>query len=132
MEDEVKEKLVQYQQIEEQLKQFNNFFQELNEKSAEINGVIQALEELKNTPTDKRILVPIASGIFIKGVLKDNREVVLNVGEGVCVKKSIDETKKLLGKRLRNVEAHKAEVARIIQQLNEVETQLEEELEKYV
>ncbi len=132
MEEKVKQKLVQYQQIEEQLKQFNNFFQELNEKSAEISGVIQALEDLKKTPTDKKILVPIASGIFIQGVLKDNKEVVLNVGEGVCVRKTIDETKKLLNKRLMDVEAHKAEVARIIQQLGEVEIQLEEELEKYV
>ena len=52
----------------------------------------QALDDLKTTKTGTEILVPMASGIFIKAELKDNKELAINVGADTVVKKNIEET----------------------------------------
>ena len=131
MNDQIKEKLVQYQQVSEQIQQFNAFYQELANKSAEIQGVIKALEDIKGTK-GKKMLVPISSGIFIHCEMADNSEVIVNVGANVCVKKPIEEARRLLGVRLEDVDKHMMESAVILEQLGEMEARLSTELEKYV
>jgi len=131
-EDELKQKLVHYEELEKQLKQFTNFYQELMNKAIEIQGVLQALEELNRSKLNSKMLVPIASGIFVHSELKNSSEVVVNVGADVCVKKSVSETEILLKDRLADVERHMSEVASVIQQLSELEESLEEELKDYV
>ena len=99
MDEEIRRKLVQYQHISEQLQQFSGFYNELTGKVAEITAILQALEDIKNTSLKKKLLVPVAPGIFLQTELKHNSEVVVNVGSNVCVKKTIDDTKTLLQRR---------------------------------
>ncbi len=132
MDEKLKEKFVQYQQIQEQLKQFRAFFEELSNKGTEITGIIEALDEIKDTKKGKKLLVPIASGIFLSTELIDPNQVIVNVGSEVCVNRSVDDTKSMLQKRLADVEKQAGEVETIITQLTTVEMELEAELEKHV
>ena len=132
MEDQLKEKFAQYQQLNEQLEQFQNFYSELVSKEADIMQVMQALDEIKTNKPGKKMLVPVASGIFLEAELKNVKEAVVNVGKDVCVRKSLDNTKEMLQKRMVEVMKHQGEVQSVIDQLTEVQTQLESELQTHV
>lgn len=72
----------------------------IDEQVVELINAKQGLDDLSNEKLDTEILSPISPGIFIKTNLKNNSEVIVNVGANVAVKKSISSSKDLLDKQI--------------------------------
>lgn len=87
---------LEYQLINQQLKEIQTRMQEIANQLNEIMVTRQAVEEIPKTEKGTEILAPLAPGIFVKADLKDNKEFHINVGSKVVVTKSVEETKKLL------------------------------------
>jgi len=49
------------------------------------------LKELKNVQKGNEMYVPMGAGIFVKAQTEETHNVVMNVGAGVCVEKTVDE-----------------------------------------
>jgi prefoldin alpha subunit len=81
------------QEMEQQLQTIEKFILELQTTS-------KSLEELKEAKTDQETLAPIGQGIFVKSKLQDTKEVVVEIGAKVFAKKSIDESRALLDKKV--------------------------------
>ena len=129
---ELEAKYAEHQLIEQQLKQFQNQIQTLDNQILEVNTLAQGIDELKKTKKDTDMLFPIANGIFMKGKLEDNSKLLVNVGAGVVVENTIEETKKLMEKQLKNIEKLKEQSINEMQKLVINMGKLEEELEKLI
>ena len=88
---------------------------------------IQTLEGTKGQPDASEALIPIGSGSFVKAKLADPGNIIIGVGAGVCVEKSVDDSTKDL--RLRSSELEKARV-NVTQQLSQLLGQTEDYRER--
>ena len=68
-------------------------------------------------------MIPIGSGSFVKAKLSDPGNIIIGVGAGVCVEKSVEDSIKDL--RLRSSDLEKARVS-VTQQLSQIIGQTED------
>ncbi len=118
-EDEVlNKKYEQLKMYEEHVRKLNQELGRIQERSSEIEHTVAALEEFKGHSSGKKSLFPIADGIFIRGEVKDDKKVFVNVGKGTIVEKSIDEAKEMLSSQLGELEDYNE---RIIAEMAEID-----------
>ncbi len=120
--------LMELQQLNEQLQNYRAFYEEIKRKLNDINVVISALKEISKIKTKRKMLVPIANGIFLRAELDETAQVVVNVGADVCVNKSVKDTIKILEKRKVDVEKQLEDVENIIEQLSSFMSKLEDKI----
>ena len=124
----LQQKYMEYQMMEQQFKHMQEQLEKFDQQVGEISMISQQLEELKDCKKGSDTLVPVANGIFIKGKIVDTDEVIVNVGAGVAVKKTVDETKTLLQSQGDEIENYKMQVAAQIEMMHKKKAELEKEL----
>ncbi len=87
-----------------QLEGISAQIQVLEAAMAETEAAIKALDSLKEANKGDEILVPIGSGSFIKGEIKDKESVIIGIGAGISVEKKVSEAKKILDKRQKDMQ----------------------------
>ncbi len=128
-EEELQMKYYEFQMVGEQIKQFQQQLQMLEEQAAELNVTLDGLNDLEKTKAEESILVPIGQGIFTKAELKDHDNLIINVGSNILVSKSISGTKDMLSERLNAVDVYRQETNSTIAELAQKAHRLEEELQ---
>ena len=126
-EPEMKQKYLQLQMAAEQMKGMHAQLQVVEAKTREIEDSIQSLQDVKGMKT-ARMLAPIVEGVFLPAELKSSTEVIVNVGAGVCVKKSIDEAKALLEDKFKEMGQYAKEIHAGLEQAAEAVKGIEKEL----
>jgi len=128
--ENLQEKYMQFQALQEQMKQINEHLEKVGERINDISGIIENVDEISKIKEDNEILVPISNGIFIKAKTEGSDKFLVNVGSKTVVEKNKEEVKKLLEKQ-------KVELAelqnKMMVDLNTAETEavgLQEELQK--
>ncbi len=111
---EQQELMFKLSMYEQQIQQLQQQIQAIEQGIIEINSLGLGLEELKGSE-GKEIFAPIGRGIYAKAKLL-SEELTVDIGGGNFVKKSIDDTKKLINEQ--------------IQKLKDVKKDLEDNLEK--
>jgi len=96
-----REKLIQQKyselyQLDMYIKQIEQQINAISNQLNELDFVTQELESLKDVEENTEVNCMFTPGIFIKTKIVDNKKVLLNVGSGTVVEKSIDDAKKLL------------------------------------
>ncbi|MBT4805091.1 prefoldin subunit alpha [Candidatus Woesearchaeota archaeon] len=129
-EEEIQQKYMQFQAMQQQLEQISQHLELLNQQNAELDISINAVKELSETKVDNELLAPIADGIFFKGVLKDNQKLVVNVGSDTTVEKSIPEVVKLLEDQKKDVSKRMMEADSMMQDMSLQAMQLYQEVEE--
>lgn len=126
----MRERFMKFQNIQQQMEQMSSQAQLLNEKNAELDITIHALQELSKTEVDNEILAPLADGIFLKTTLKDNQKLIVNVGSGVTVEKTIPEVIGLLEQQKEELSLQVIQVEAIMQELNTHAVRIYKEIEQ--
>ena len=116
--------------LEQQMKQLQENAKVLDSQLAELIGVIQSLEDFKSVENKTRLWVPISNGIFTKAELIDNRELMVNVGADVVVKKSAEETKSLIAGQMDEIKKVQQKVVEELQRIAVKAMGIEKELNK--
>ena len=114
--EKLKEKYMEYQLLMEQLQQLQENVSTLEKHTMELVFLTENLDSVSKTKIGQETLVPLGSGIFLKGSLKENSNVIMSVGSSVCIEKDIAEAKKTVSEQLGEV--------------NQVLTQMQEEVGK--
>ncbi len=83
---------------------------------------IQTLEGTRGSPENREILIPIGSGSFVRAKLADPGKIIIGIGAGVCLEKTVEDSIKDL--RLRSSELDKARSS-ATQQLSQILDQTE-------
>jgi prefoldin alpha subunit len=93
---EIQEKYIEFQYLQQQMLELQKQVQTVTQQAAELVSSKSSLDELATIKEETEILVPVQNGIFVKGKISGVSELTVNVGSGIAVKKTIEETKKLL------------------------------------
>jgi prefoldin alpha subunit len=129
-EEELKEKYLALQMLAGKMKQLEEQVQAVSERLALIREVEDSLDELKSAKADVDALVPVSEGIFVKASIKDANSLIVNVGSGVCVEKTPDETKELLNQRSSELSGHRTQLMAELEMQAMQADKLEAELSK--
>ncbi|MAG20307.1 prefoldin subunit alpha [archaeon] len=99
MKEQAQQKYIEVQVLEQQLKQNQKNLEIMHQQMLELNAISESLVELKKTKKGQEMLVPLGSGIFVKSELKDNNEILTNVGSDVVISKTSAEAKTFIKKQ---------------------------------
>jgi len=94
-EQEVQQKYIEIQIIEQQMKEYQNDLTSLQMQINEMENLKESLEEIDKSKKDNEILTTLSPGVFIKTQLK-SKDILMNVGSGVVVPKDIKEALEII------------------------------------
>lgn len=129
---QIQEKYIELQAIAVGLRELQRNIQTMDEQLVELLGVTQALKDLKNVKLGTETLMSIAPGMFVKAELKENKELLVNVGAGVTVKKSVDEAMQMLESRMNELKKQRQSFLQELEKLGVKAQELEDEINKLV
>jgi len=106
----------------------------VNAALSELAFTNQTLEGLEKESKNVSLLVPIGGGSFIKAKLESADKVLVGIGAGVTVEKTMKEAKEILKKRIEDLEKARMDlqqqITQIINRLQEDRNRLQELGEK--
>jgi prefoldin alpha subunit len=129
-EEQLQAKYYEFQVINQQIQQYQEQQQLLDEQVTELNHTLECLNEIENTKTSETILVPIGQGIFTKAELKDNKNLIINVGSNILASKDIASAKTMIGERKQAVDIYRENTSTSINGLVQKAKRLELELQE--
>jgi len=101
---------MEYQMLSDQIKQMEEHLMQLERHTVELEQLMESFNYLDTVKENKEVLIPLGAGVFFKGIKSSDQKIIMSVGAGVCVDKSLLETKEVLNTQL-------AEVREIISQI---------------
>jgi prefoldin alpha subunit len=125
----IQEKYMQFQMLQQQMEQINQHLELLHQRNAELDISINAVKDLSEVPVGNEILAPIADGILFKAKLEDNQKLIVNVGSGTTVEKTIPEVVKLLEEQKEDLNNRIFEIQDMAQQFDQQAMQIFREVE---
>ena len=102
-EEQLKEKYMEYQLLMQQAQQLQQNIEALEKHILNLRSLNDNLDSISKVKTNEEMLMPLGSGLFLKGSLQDNNNILMNVGANVVVEKSIEEAKETVSKQLEEV-----------------------------
>ena len=107
----------------------------IQSRTSMVNAVItdltyasMALEGLEKEEEDSELLVPIGGNSYIKARLDNPDKIIVGMGAGISVEKTLPEAKEIIKKRLENLEKTRVSLQ---QQLAQVAEKISEDREKF-
>ena len=119
-EREIQESVMKMRYIEQQVTSLQQQAQDSQRAMIEFATSINALKEIKKITGDNESLVPLGAGVFIDASVKKQDSVLMDIGSGAIVEKTVDEAMKTLEKR---EEAMKNRMIAIDNMVRNLETQ---------
>ncbi len=104
--------------------------QMLDLQIVEFNNTKAALDDLGKSKIGSDMMVTVAPGIFAKGELKNNKELLINVGSDVLVEKDIGGAKKLIENQMEDIKKAHDGLLNNLQELILQAQSIEKEFEK--
>ncbi|MFH1849744.1 MAG: prefoldin subunit alpha [archaeon] len=129
---ELQERHMELQMLDQHAKQIQKQIETVDTQMGELLSVKQGLDELSAIKAGSETLVPISPGIFVKGIIKDAKKLIVNVGGNVAVKKTIPETQQLLEKQAQSIHDVRNQLVQQLQQVVEVVQIKQEEALKLI
>lgn len=108
---------LELQVIDRHVKDIQSQVQSLEEQIMELKYVIQSISDIKSAKKGSRFLMPLSSGIFAEADLASNRELLVNVGANVVVRKSYGDVAKMMEKQIEELNAMKKQLQDAMQRL---------------
>lgn len=111
------EQIIQMQGLEQEADALSQQLQLIEQNLSEIKELELSLEEIEKKE-NKEILVNIGKKIFLPVEIKENNMLV-EIGEGNFIKKTVSETKKITGEQIEKLNLGKEEIAKRLEELQE-------------
>jgi len=128
----IQEKYLELKFLEQKINQVNEQILELEKQSLTFNLLSENLEDIQKTKTGEKIFVPLGSGLFIESQLKDNKEVLINIGSDVFIKKDISEARIFIKEQIGQIESTINIIDKTLQKLVLESQKLQSELKELV
>lgn len=132
-EHDAERKLVELNLLQNELAQLEQQMQFIDKYVQDIQNLEKSLEELKTAKKDHELFSPLGQEVFIRTKIVNPNELLVNVGEKILVKKTINETKEIVGEKTKKAQEIKNQIATqmelILNELNRLEHELNHEHE---
>ncbi len=130
--EEVRQKYIELQLLKQQLKQVEKQLQALAQQEVELEATRQNLDEIGMIQQGAEVLVPVASGIFMRTAAKNAQELIVNVGAGTALPKNIPEVKRILGEQVQEISKLQEDLSSQAQEMAREAQKAEQELRQMV
>lgn len=130
--DEMRKKYMELQMMQHQLQQLQQQISALDSQSAEMDMVQQALTEFEQVKQGTESFVTLTPGIFVKAKIERTDAVVLNVGSGAMVEKSIPDAKTVVAQQAVELRKLQEELTEQLQKIAAKAESTQEELRDLV
>ncbi|MBD3313811.1 prefoldin subunit alpha [Candidatus Woesearchaeota archaeon] len=107
---EDQQKYLELQMLDQQIKQIQKNLELIDNQISELAQISQSLEELRDVKPGTEAFVPITGGVFIKAEIKDSKNLLVNVGAGATVEKSVPDTIDLINNQKKEIESAREEL----------------------
>lgn len=124
-EKELREKLLAYRILDSRLKSLNQQREIVASKILEIKTTIASIEEVIKS---NDVLFSLGSSAHVHGSIKDKKNVIVEIGAGIALEKSVDGAKATLEKRIRELENVFSNLEKEIERTSSVLSELELQL----
>ena len=114
--------------IGQQMQSMQKQLQLMKQHLVELDAAKQAVEDISKTEKGTEMLLPVTSGIFVKGELKDSKNFIVNVGAGTAVAKTAEDSKKLLEEQKIHINKAEMQINLELQRLSQTAAAFEKEL----
>lgn len=127
-EETFKRLVVELNLLEEASNEFQTRLNIIDTGLAEMRLAASSLEGLKSEAKGSSIFVPIGGGSYVKAEVSDVENIIVGVGAGVVVEKTIKEATESVGKKLAELEGLRQSVQKqllqVLQRMEEVRTKI--------
>ena len=117
MEQDQQELMFRFQMFEQQIQQLGQQLDAVEQGIIEMTSLNIGLNDLVGGK-NKEIMAPVGRGIFAQAKLLSD-ELLVDIGEGKLVKKSIPDTQKLIEEQVKKLGQAKIELNNAMEQINE-------------
>jgi prefoldin alpha subunit len=127
-EEELRRLSVEIRFLEQTAETIQSRINTVNAVITDLTYANMTLEGLEKEKENSELLVPIGGNSYIKARLENPDKVIVGMGAGISLEKTLQEAKEILKKRLENLERTRASLQ---QQLAQVAEKIEEDREKF-
>lgn len=93
---EVQKKYLELQFLGQQIKEVREQVQNIDRQLAELEATSSSIEEISKVKDKADMFVPLSSGVFVRAELKESKDLLVNVGASVAVKKPAADVMKMV------------------------------------
>ncbi len=126
---DLQQKYLEMQILEQHGKEVQQQLSLLDQQFSELKRLGENLNEIEGIKEDTEIFVPLGAGFFIRSVLKDNSNVLMNIGASTLTIKSISSSKDIISKQLTvyedTIRQMRSELSGILGQIRLLNVELE-------
>jgi len=127
-EEELRKLSVELRFLEQTAEAIQSRINMVNAVITDLTYAMMGLEGLEKEKENSELLVPIGGNSYIKAGLENPDKVIVGMGAGVSVEKTLQEAKEIIKKRLENLEKTRVSLQ---QQLAQVAERISEDREKF-
>ena len=131
-EKKLQQMYMEFQMLEQHMKQMQKQLEMITQQLVDLTITNNSLDEFKKIKAGNEIFVPLSSGIFAKASLKENSELLVNVGANVAVKKDVESAKKLIQSQIEEVKKVQKQMLEELEKMSGRAAQLEMQLQSAV
>lgn len=126
----LQENMLVYRGLENRLDSLSKQQSTFVSKVLEIQNTLDSIEELKKG--EKDILFPLGSAAYAKGEVSETKKFIVELGAGIAVKKTIEESVSILEKRKKELQDAVETMQKDIQKTAEMMRQIEGQVQTMV
>ncbi|MDO8481424.1 MAG: prefoldin subunit alpha [Nanoarchaeota archaeon] len=126
--ENTQKKMLEYQLLDHNIKQLKEQLEMADTQLVDAMGTLQSLDEFSKLEGGEEVLVPFNNGIFAKATLHRPEKLLLNVGAGVVVDRSVADARALVAKQKDELQEFRVALAQNIDKLVSRAAELEKEL----
>ena len=130
MKKETKQKLIEFQFLEQHLKQLEQQSNIIQNQVIELKALSEALTDISKIKKGESVYIPLGSGFFIKTNMADNNEILMNVGKKTILKKSYTSAIELVENQIKELEKALPEIEKEIAKIALKAQVLHQEIQK--
>lgn len=127
--EQIQQKYLHFQLIQQQIKQIQQQILLLEQQTLDLKQLDESLANLSKVKTNTPLYSPLGMGIFLETEIKNNKEVLMNVGSKVVLKKPISETQEIIRKQIDELEEAFRNLQGQLSESIEMATNLSREIE---
>jgi prefoldin alpha subunit len=127
-EEELRRLSVELRFLEQTAETIQSRINMVNAAITDLTYANMTLDGLEKEKENSELLVPIGGNSYIKAKLEDPEKVIVGMGAGISVEKTIQEAKEIIKTRLENLEKTRMSLQ---QQLAQIAERIEEGKEKF-
>lgn len=127
---ELQRKLIQVELLKEQTRQLQTQQATITNQLVELENTKISLNESKNSKEGDDILIPFGGGVYTSGKLGNIKKVLVDVGAGVAVNKTIAETSKYLEKQQNNLKEAMGKINEELKKIDNESFYINQEIQK--